>query len=109
MEERDIEFRLSPDGHRYAAVLAGEEVAYSEVDPIAADGLLIKHTEVMPAHEGRGIGAALARFILEDARRQGRGLIPVCPYMAAFIQRHPEYMPYVRESYRPVLERRPSS
>jgi predicted GNAT family acetyltransferase len=101
-----LEFELASQGHRYRALLAGEEVAYSEVDPIANDGLLIKHTEVVPHFEGRGFGAALVRHMLEDARKLGRGVIPACPYAAAFIQRHPEYMDYVRESYRPVLERR---
>ena len=101
-----LEFELTREGHRYRALLAGEEVGYSEVDPIGTDGLLIKHTEVVPHFEGRGFGAALVRYMLADARRLGRGVIPACPYAAAFIKRHPEYMEYVRESYRPVLERR---
>ncbi len=42
--------------------------------------------------------------MLEDARTQGRGVIPACP-AAAYIQRHPELMEYVRESYRAVLRR----
>jgi uncharacterized protein len=101
----DLVFELAENGHRYRVLLAGEEVAFSEVDPISADGLLIKHTEVVEAHEGHGIGGELLRYMLEDARRQGRGVIPVCPYAAAFIKRHPEYMEYVRESYRVVLRR----
>ena len=100
-----VEFDLVGNGHRYRAILAGAEVAYSEVDPISTDGLLIKHTEVSPQFEGRGFGGQLVRHILEDARRNGRGVIPVCPYAAAFIKRHPELMEYVRESYRGVLVR----
>ena len=103
MNAEALEFRLRDDGRRYSALQAGEEVGYAEVDPIGADGLLIKHTEIAPKFEGRGFGSALVRHILEDSRRQGRGVIPVCPYAAAFIKRHPEYMPYVRESYRRVL------
>lgn len=100
-----LEFELADEGHRYRAHLAGAEVAYSEVDPISTDGLLIKHTEVSPEFEGRGFGGQLVRHILEDARRNGRGVIPVCPYAAAFIKRHPELLEYVRESYRGVLAR----
>jgi predicted GNAT family acetyltransferase len=85
------------------AFLDRAEVAHMEVDPIAADGLLIKHTEVQPQHEGKGIAGALVRHVLEDARRQGRGVIPLCPYAAAYIKRHPEYLEYVRESYRPAM------
>lgn len=99
----DLQFDLINDGHRYRALLAGEEVAFADVDPIAADGLLIKHTEAATAFEGRGFGGQLVRHMLEDARRQGRGVIPVCPYAAAFIKRHPELMEYVRENYRAVL------
>jgi len=100
-----LEFELAHEGHRYRALLAGAEVAYSEVDPISTDGLLIKHTEVSPEFEGRGIGGQLVRHILTEARRNGRGVIPACPYAAAFIKRHPELLEYVRESYRAVLAR----
>ena len=98
-----IEFELDEKRRRYRVVFDAQEIAFAEFDPISTDGLLIKHTEVLPAFEGRGIGSALVRHMLEDARRQGRGVIPICPYTAAFIKRHPEYLEYVRESYRPVL------
>lgn len=101
----ELTFDVVANGHRYRALIAGEEVGYSEVDAISTDGLLIKHTEVAPAFEGRGIGARLVRHVLEDARRLGRGAIPVCPYAAAYVKGHPEYMEYVRESYRAVLAR----
>ena len=99
----NLRFELTDDGHRYVALLDGKEVGFAEVDPISTDGLLIKHTEVSPEHEGRGIGGRLVMHMLEDARRQGRGVIPVCPYAAAFIKRQPDLMEYVRESYRAVL------
>lgn len=92
-----LEIELADNGRRYRAMLSGEEVGFGDVDLIAADGLLIKHTEVAPRFEGRGYGSALIRHIIEDARRQGRGVIPVCPFAAAFIDRHPEYREYVRK------------
>ena len=100
-----LRFRLDESGHHYRALLDGQEVASAEVDAISTDRLLIKHTEVLPAFEGRGIGSALVLHMLEDARRQGRGVIPICPYAAAYIKRHPQYMEYVSEGYRPVLAR----
>jgi predicted GNAT family acetyltransferase len=92
-----LEFVLADNGRRYRALLSGEEVAYGDVDPIASDGLLIRHTEVAVRFEGRGYGSALVRHILEDAQRQGRGVVPACPFAAAFIQRHPEYQALVRK------------
>ena len=100
-----LQFQLDGSGHRYSALLDGKEVAYAEVDAISTDRLLIKHTEVLPAFEGQGIGGSLVLHMLEEARRQGRGIIPICPYAAAYIKRHPQYMEYVSESYRPVLAR----
>jgi predicted GNAT family acetyltransferase len=92
-----LEFELADNGRRYRALLSGEEVAYGDVDPIGADGLLIRHTEVATRFEGRGYGSALVRHILEDAKRQGRGVVPACPFALAFIQRHPEYQALVRK------------
>jgi predicted GNAT family acetyltransferase len=100
-----LQFDLVKDGHRYTAHLDGKEVGFAEVDPISTDGLLIKHTEISTDHEGKGFGSQLVRHILEDARRQGRGVIPICPYAAGYIKKHPELMEYVRESYRGVLGR----
>ena len=101
----DVDFTYDAARKRYVAARGGTEVAFSEVDPISADGLLIKHTEVLPAFEGQGIGGKLVMHMLEDAKRQGRGVIPACPYAAAYIKRHPELIEYVRESYRAVLRR----
>ena len=101
----NLQIDLVDDGHRYTAQLDGKEVGFAEVDPISTDGLLIKHTEISPGHEGKGFGSQLLRHILEDARRRGRGVIPVCPYAAAYIKRRPELIEYVRESYRAVLGR----
>ncbi len=98
-----LRFQRDPSGHRYLAFLDDAEVAYAEVDEIAADKLLIKHTEVLAAFERRGIGSAFVVHMLEDARRQGRGVIPIWPYTAAYIKRHSQYLDYVSESYRPVL------
>jgi len=55
------------------------------------DDLDLMHTEVPRALEGRGYAAALATAALDQARREGIRIIPSCPYVKAFLQRHPEY------------------
>jgi predicted GNAT family acetyltransferase len=49
------------------------------------------HTEVPEELGGRGIAGKLASFALDYAREHGLRVKPTCPYVAAYIQRHPEY------------------
>lgn len=51
---------------------------------------ILIHTEVLPAFEGRGVGSALARYIVDAARRDGRRLTVKCPFLASWFERHPE-------------------
>ena len=55
------------------------------------DVLEMMHTEVPRAAEGQGYGATLAEAALDFARRDGARVIPSCPFVAAFIERHPDY------------------
>jgi uncharacterized protein len=48
------------------------------------------HTEVDESCEGRGFGSRLAAAALDDARRQGLEVVPLCPFIAHYIDRHPE-------------------
>lgn len=73
-------FELDADGH----------IAFSNYK--RADGVLtILHTEVPKALEGRGIGSALIRGVLDIARSQRLKVIAVCPFAKSYIERHPEY------------------
>lgn len=49
------------------------------------------HTEVPESLAGRGIGGRLARHVLDIARRDGLTVVPLCPFIAAYMERHPEY------------------
>jgi predicted GNAT family acetyltransferase len=55
------------------------------------------HAEVEPAFEGHGLGGRLAAGTLDDARARGIGVIPACPFIANYVDRHPEYADLVRE------------
>jgi uncharacterized protein len=58
------------------------------------------HTEVDESCEGRGFGSLLAKRALEDARRSGLTVVPLCPFIAGYINRHPEYEELVASRYR---------
>ena len=57
------------------------------------------HTEVDEALEGRGLGSRLVATALDDARREGLEVVPLCPFVAAYIHRHPEYQDIVAADY----------
>jgi len=67
--------------------------AYYELRP---GQIVFTHTEVDPAFEGHGIGSALAARALDDARRRGLVVVPRCPFIRAYITRHPEYADLLR-------------
>jgi predicted GNAT family acetyltransferase len=49
------------------------------------------HTDVEPRREGEGVGSELVRGALDDVRARGLKVRPLCPFVAAFIKRHPAY------------------
>ncbi|WP_304562342.1 GNAT family N-acetyltransferase [Sphingomonas immobilis] len=56
------------------------------------DGVMtFTHTLVPKALEGQGIGTRLVRFALDAARDEGLKVRPMCAFVRAYIERHPEY------------------
>jgi predicted GNAT family acetyltransferase len=55
------------------------------------DAMVFLHTEVPPALRGRGIGGTLVTAGLAAARRDGLRIVATCPFVAAFLRKHPEY------------------
>jgi uncharacterized protein len=74
---------------RYEAHLDGKLAGVLEY-VVKHGRLALVHTEVLPAHEGQGIGSALVRHALDDARRRQLRVIAICPYVQAYLTRHPE-------------------
>jgi len=62
------------------------------------------HTEIDEACEGRGFGSRLAAAALDDARRQGLVVVPLCPFITYYIERHPEYQQLVAPNYHPIAQ-----
>ena len=83
--------------HRYEAQLDGVVVAYSKFRRRPGQ-LVFTHTETEPAYEGRGFGSQLARGLLDDVRARGEQLVPLCPFIKAYIEKHPEYADVVSAS-----------
>lgn len=89
--------------HRYEAHI-GDAVAVLEYTRDGSQIALI-HTGVPKALEGRGIAGKLAKFALDDARRQGLDVIPVCPFVVSYLRRHPDEMDVVAADARERVTR----
>jgi predicted GNAT family acetyltransferase len=94
-----IDVADAPEHDRYEVSIDGEVVGFSAYrarpGPIA-----FVHTEVDERLEGRGLGDRLIRFALEDARARGLAVLPFCPFVKAFIERHREFEALVPDTYR---------
>jgi predicted GNAT family acetyltransferase len=67
---------------------------------LVGEKIIIEHTEVPIALEGKGIASLIVRTALDYARAQKLKVMPLCPFTAGFIHRHPEYQDLVLEGYR---------
>jgi predicted GNAT family acetyltransferase len=55
------------------------------------DAVVFTHTEIEPAFEGKGIGSVLVKGALDDVRAQDKRVVPLCPFVAGYIDRHPQH------------------
>jgi predicted GNAT family acetyltransferase len=94
-----IELADAPDRERYELSIDGDVVGFTAYR--AQPGLIaFIHTEVEERLQGRGLADRLIRFALDDARARSLAVLPFCPFVKAFIERHREFESLVPESYR---------
>jgi uncharacterized protein len=55
------------------------------------DHIYLTHTEVPPELEGKNIGKILVKKVLEDIEKKKLILVPLCPFVASYIKRNPEW------------------
>jgi predicted GNAT family acetyltransferase len=93
----ELRVTRSPGEGRYL-LLAGDHEAgflsYGERD----GRVVLLHTEVHPVAEGRGLGSTLVRGALDDVRERELKIVPICPFVRAYLRRHPEYDDLVARS-----------
>lgn len=86
----DISHQELKSGGRYVASLDGHEaeMTYSRTSPSL---IIVDHTGVPDALRGRKVGQTLAAHAVEEARRGGWKIMPLCPFFRAQAERHPEW------------------
>ncbi len=76
---------------RYVVNVDGHEAELTFSKMGSTGNIIADHTGVPDELGGRGIGAALVEFMVEDARSNGFRIVPLCPFVKAQYQRHPEW------------------
>jgi predicted GNAT family acetyltransferase len=89
-----VRYVRNDDARRYELLLDGELAGYAEYRT-PPGRIVFTHTVVHPGHEGQGLGTALAKHVLDDAVARGERIVPRCPFIAAYLRRHPGYEEFV--------------
>lgn len=84
-----MQIEHDPTARRFVVQLdeGQAELAYER----KGDRIVFTHTGVPKAREGEGIGTSLAHAALEFARREKLRVVPRCPFVRAYVEKHPEY------------------
>lgn len=94
-----VEVSDNADEERYEATTGGTVAGYAAYR--LRPGLIaFVHTEVDEAFEGQGVGSALVSEALDDARRRALQVLPFCPFVNSYIDKHREYVDLVPEAQR---------
>ena len=88
-----------PDAKRFEIRVDGEVAGFVTYRQMP-DGLAMVHTEIAPRFEGQGLGSELAEGALGAARDAGAAVLPYCPFLRSYVQRHPEWVPLVPQARR---------
>lgn len=91
----DFTPRPDPDNDRYVIEQDGTVVGFTEYHLRGGNHYFFYHTEIDDSYAGQGVGSKLARFALDDVRNQGGLVVPLCPFIAGWIEKHPEYQDIV--------------
>lgn len=97
----DPEIRDNADRHQYELPVE-DDVAVVTYN-LSAPNLMITETLVPERLEGRGIASRLAKHVLADAKARELLILPVCPFFAAYLQKHPDHADVVHPTYRGIL------
>ena len=93
----DVEVRDNLAKHRFEAYVDGALAGFTAYDLTDGGGILLLHTEVDDAFEGQGVGSAMTRQVLDRIRADDDlRLTVLCPFVNAWLRRHPDYQDLTR-------------
>ena len=95
----DVTVVEAPDRERYEIHVDGELGGFAEYRG-RGETRAFTHTEIDPRYEGGGLGSRLLGEALDDVRQRGMHVLPSCPFLEAYLIRHPEQLDLVEPRIR---------
>ncbi|WP_128543996.1 GNAT family N-acetyltransferase [Larkinella soli] len=89
---------INSEESRFELKIDGK-TAFMVFVPRAENVLLLTHTEVPPSLEGQGVGTQLVKGVFNYLEENNLKMVPLCPFVAVYLKRHPEYNRLVAPGY----------
>jgi predicted GNAT family acetyltransferase len=93
----------NPARHRYEITADGELAGFT-VYELRPDVIAFMHTEIGDEYGGHGLGSTLIRCTLDDVRTRGLSVLPYCPFVRSWLERHDDYVDLVPAGQRAQFE-----
>jgi hypothetical protein len=97
MTEAVVEVTENDDQHRYDVTMDGQHAGFARYVRRGGRTYFV-HTEIDPKFEGHGLGSKLAAGALAAERTAGRKVVPLCPFIRSYIDRHPDLLELVDQA-----------
>lgn len=93
-DELDAQPEVHADSRRYEIRVGNETAGFTEfVD--SGEQRIFFHTEIDERFSGRGLASTLIRAALEDTTSHGKRIVPICPFVAGFLEKHDDFAGYI--------------
>ena len=84
----EVRIVRNDDKHRYEVIVDDTVAGSTEFEADAEGRLVFPHTEIDPAFGGRGLGSTLVGGAMADVAARGEAVVPVCPFVVKYLQKH---------------------
>ena len=99
-----VEIADAPERERYEITVDGELAGFAEYRGGHGTTRAFTHTEILPEFEHRGLASQLVAAALADVRAHGLVVLPICPFVKAYLADHPEELDLVEPRIRAAFD-----
>ena len=98
-----VEITDNTERSRFEVAADGEFAGFVSYR-LSDEHIALTHAETDPRYAGRGLASQLVKAALENARDRGLAVLPFCPFVRDYLQRHDEFLDLVPADQRTSLE-----